>query len=382
MEELYFDNATAAAPSGEAIEAMRPFLQERWGTPAAPCYRGQDLIPAMEAAFASTYQLLGASPDSHQFFALSSGAEAVNHVFNAVYYDVTRASGKNHFIVGCNDEAAAILAASQLEQIGCSSTFAEVNTRGELSAESIADALTPRTALVSLSWANGLTGVVQPVEEIAALCRERGVLLHLDATHVLGKLYFDLSDSEPDFITFHGEPLYLPPGIGGLFVKGKRRVTPLILGRPENVPMLVALGQVAKELMQQREHVGMELARLRDHFERRLTNDIPGTEIFHRDAMRLPTTSAFGFRGVHNEALLYLLNERKVVGSFGGGHFQRLALQLQAAGMEAALTQSAVSFTLSRSSTQEQVDSAADLIGEIVRSLRPVSEHLFQELTS
>ena len=155
---------------------------------------------------------------------------------------------------------------------------------GRITAESIAEAITPRTALISLSWANGLTGVVNPIAEISSLCKERGILFHLDATHILGKLFYDLEEVGADFITFNGDHLHAPKGTGGLLIRHGVKCSPFILGGIEqaghragsfNVPGLVALGVASRELIDCRDLLCTETARLRNQLENEMIAGYP-----------------------------------------------------------------------------------------------------------
>ncbi len=157
---------------------------------------------AIREAYLSLYAFCGASKEDHLIFT-SSGAEAVNHVIWATYVDVTRKTGKNQFLCSNLDEAPTIMAMSRLQECGCLFHMVPSTPYGYVTAKEVAEKITPRTALLSLSWANGLTGVIQPVAEIAELCHERGILFHVDATHVLGKGDFTIEESGADFLTFN-----------------------------------------------------------------------------------------------------------------------------------------------------------------------------------
>lgn len=381
-QAIYLDNSTTARPSQRAISRMMPFFTDMWGTPSAPHQKGQELYPALADSFRSLYTFLGAK-ESDQFVFTSSGAEAVNHVISAVYRDVTLPTGKNQFLTSAVDEAPAILAAGRLDQLGCISKMIEVNAQGLTTAETLASAFSPRTALVSLSWANGLTGVIQPLAEIVTLCQQRGILLHLDATHVLGKLFYELEDIEADFITFNGDQLHAPKGTGGLYIKQGVRCSPLIVGGSDqagqragsfNMPGLVGLAAAAQEALEHRDYLGTEIARLRDKLESGILAAIPQAVIFFRDQERLPHCSAMGFPGIANEALLFSLNRKGIYASMGGGNFQQLGLLLASCKIEESLAHSAISFSLSRYTTEEEIDRAIPLIAEAVQSLLKMSK--------
>jgi len=258
---------------------------------------------------------------------------------------------------------------------------------GRITAQAIADAMTPRTALVSLSWANGLTGVINPIYEIADICNERGVHLHLDASHVLGKIFYDWEDVPAHFLTFSGDQIHAPSGTGGLYIRHDVKCSPFILGGVEqaghragsySVAGLVALGQAAREALDARDLMCTEVARLRTKLESGIVERVAGAVPFFQDQERLPNCTAIGFPGVVNEALLYLLNRKGVYASIGGGTHQQIGLVLAASGVEHSLAHSAISFSLSRETTEDQVDRAIEIIGECVDRLRKVS-HQFSK---
>ncbi|MCC5831465.1 MAG: aminotransferase class V-fold PLP-dependent enzyme [Chlamydiales bacterium] len=328
----------------------------------------------LEEAYSTLYNLVGAKKEDHFIFT-SSGAEGVNHAVFAAYLDITRKTGKNHFVSGSLDEAPAIMAMSRLSELGCLYEMAPANQQGVITAHSVAETLTPRTAMVSLSWANGLTGVIQPVGEIAQLCRDRGILFHVDATHVLGKGYYTLESSGADLLTFDGLP-----GAGGLFIRDGVEISPFIVGGSEqahmragtvNLPGLTALARSAKEAVRFRDHVCMEIARLRDRFE-----EIVGKGLFSEQE-RLPHISAHIFSGTTSDALLYMLNRRGIENaSFGGNRFQHLMHILQACGIEGPDIQSGLSFSFSRETTEEEIEKIGERTVEITDHLRRLSHEL------
>jgi cysteine desulfurase len=384
---IYLDNQTVTRPSDQAIAAMLPFLTERWGVPSAPHQVGQQLYPAIEEALRGIYALLGAK-ESDEIVFTSSSAEGINQVVLSTYFDVTVHTGKNQFITSLIDEAPSIMAIGRLEQLSCIGKMVSANSNGQITATAIAEAMTPRTALVSLAWANGLTGVINPVSEIAQVCQERGVHLHLDASHVLGKIFPDWEEIPAHFLTFNGDSFHAPSGTGGLFIRHDTKCSPLILGGIEqaghragsySVAGLVALGQAAREAIDARDLLGTEVARLRSKFEQGIVAHIPEAVVFFQDQERLPNCTAIAFPGIANEALLYLLNRRGVYASIGGGTYQQIGLILSNCGIDPILAHTAISFSLSRETTEDEIDRAIEIIAESIRHLRKMSQQVQKE---
>jgi len=378
---IYLDNNTTTRPSPQAVANMIPFLTERWGVPTAPHQIGQQLYPAIEDALKGIYALIGAK-ESDTILFTSSAAEGTNQVILSTYFDVTIHTGKNQFVTSTIDEAPSMMAIDRLEQLSCLGKMAPPNTHGQVTAQAIADMITPRTALVSLSWANGLTGVINPINEISDLCQERGIRLHIDASHAIGKLFNDWEDVPAHFLTFNGNSIHAPSGTGALFIRNDTKCSPFILGGSEqaglragsySVAGLVALGQAAREAVDARDLMCTEVARLRDKLETEIMKQIPDAFPFFQDQERLPHCTSIGFPGIINEALLFLLNKKGVYASIGGGTQQQIALILTASGVEKELAQSAISFSLSRTTTEDEIDRAAEIIADCVKRLRRTS---------
>lgn len=381
---IYLDNNTTTRPSEQVVAKMLPFLTDRWGVPSAPHQMGQQLFPAIEDALKGIYALLGAKESDNVVFT-SSSAEGINQVVLATYFDVTMHTGKNQFITSVIEEAPAIMAIGRLEQLSCVGKMAPADKHGRITAEAIAEAMTPRTALVSVAWANGLTGVINPIQEIAAICKERGVHLHIDASHVLGKVFAEWDEIPANFLTFNGDSFHAPSGTGGLFIRSDTTCSPLILGGIEqggyragaySVGGLVALGQAARDAIDARDYMCTEVARLRGKLEKGILSLVSDAILFFQDQERLPNCTVIAFPGIANEALLYLLNRKGVYASIGGGTYQQLGLILAASGVDSVLAHTAISFSLSKETTEDQIDSAIEIIADSVQRLRKISHKI------
>ncbi|MFN0064656.1 MAG: cysteine desulfurase family protein [Chlamydiales bacterium] len=336
-------------------------------------------IPKKESlreAYEAIYTLLGAEESEHFIFT-SSGAEAVNSVVMAAYIDVTRKTGKNHYLSSSMGEAPAIMAQTRLQEMGCSFDMVPVTEEGVMDVKSVTEAITPRTALLSCSYACAMTGVVQPIAEIAQLCKERGILFHVDVTHALGKIEIDCP---ADFLTFDGEQMGALPGTGGILMRGEVEMSPLILGGILNTSALLELGKAAKTAHENRDHNYMELTGLRLVLEERLRKLIPDSEIVLEKSLRLPHIIAFIIPGVTTDALLYRLQREGIFASGGGNHFQRLAFLLEACKIEGSKRESGISFALTSYFTQDEILREVKMIFEVTCELRRYSEHLFEEV--
>ena len=358
---IYLDNQTLSPPSKEVLDAVAASMQNKWQSSLAPYSTYiQDLDPL--------YTLVGANKEDHFLFT-SSGAEAISNVVMSTYIDVTRKNGKHHYLTSSTGEAPAILSMTRLQEMGCHFQMVD-----GMSVEAFAETITPRTALISLSWADGMSGVIHPISEIAKLCKERGILFHVDASHVLGKGHFPFADSGIDFMTFNGEQIGGPKGSGGIFIRDGCELSPLIFGQALNHPALAGLIVAAKQGYEMCDHLCIETAHLRTTFEQKICASLPDTVIFFRDQKRLPSITAMGFPGVTSDALCFLLMKRKVFANMGGGNFQQISHLLKANQVPAPLRHSGLSFALSSKTSAEQIEIAVEQVIDVVKKLKRYSE--------
>jgi cysteine desulfurase len=257
--------------------------------------------------------------------------------------------------------------AKRLEELGCTIKIAPQKENGEIDVGKLEELINPRTALISVTMAHGLTGVIQPVEEIVLLAKKKGVYLHLDATYAVGKYPFSF---ESDYLSFSGDRIHSVKGSGALFAKPTAPLIPFILGGNEqgglrggsfDIPSFMALSAAAQQALLYLDRMALEVVRLRDLFE----EEVKGT-VLYKDSFRLPNTTTMIFDKVHGEALLYFLNRKGVYASIGGSY----------AGHLSRIQRGAVSFSLSRMTTEEELRRAAVIINEVVHSLQMLSEDL------
>lgn len=365
---IYLDHHSATRPCSAAIERMMPYLQEHWAASFAPHKMGQELIAALDTRYQMIYDLVEAG-EKDRFVFTSSGAEAINQVFWSVFLERARKDGKCHLIVSSIEDAPTMQCAKRLEELGCTVKIAPVNAQGQIDVPKLAELINPRTALISVTMAHGLTGVIQPIEEIVELARAKNVLLHCEASYAVGKFPIVFAS---DYLTFAGDRIHAVKGSGGLFAKESAPLAPFILGGSEqgglrggsfDIPSFMALSAAVQQAGLYLDAMALEVVRLRDLLE----SQVKGNALY-KETLRLPNTAVISFPKVHQEALLYLLNRKGVYASIGGpycGHLSRVA------GDECA-----ISFALSRMTTEEEILRAAALINEAVAQLQSVSEDI------
>lgn len=362
IKSIYLNNHTISRPFRPAIEKM------------ISCF-GADCTEEIDVHAKFLREQFGAE-EKDAFFFSSSGEDAISQVFLSTYMDFVRRTGKNHVLTPSMEESAIIDGLQRLEKVDCFHRILPVNSQGQLTREILEEAISPRTALVSLSWANGLTGVVHPITDLAHVCKEKGVLLHVDATYAIGKMYFRFQDLDAHFLTFDGCCLHAPPGTGGILVRSGTEFTPL--HDSVNIPGSAALSSSIKTISEDFDRVCMETARLRNQLEQGIKNGFPEAVVFFEHAERLPNCCAIGFPGVAHDALLYMLQRKGVIATAGGGKFQQLSQVLTDCGIDPMVAQCALSFSLSYETTEEEIEQAVDAIVSSANKLRSISSKIME----
>jgi len=368
--KVYLDNHTVTRPAASVSEAFLPFLKEQWGSLVAPHQKGQELFAPWKRAEGTILEQLGAKGED-RFYFFSSSQNALSHLLLSHYFDTIRHTGKNHILTVAGEEITSSHALQRLEELGCVRKILPVNEQGQLTQEILEKALGPRVSLVSFSWASGLTGVIQPLADLAAVCRAKGILLHVDVSSVIGKLFFRFEDLPVDFLTFDGSLFHAPKGVAGMLVKEKTLFSPFSETSVGGIP---ALAEALKGAEEGLDHLSLETARLRDKLERGIKRGFPEAQVLFEKAERLPNVSAIAIPGIATDALLFLLHRKRVYASAGGEW--RLGELLIAKGIEPKLAQCALSFNLSFETTEEEIDYAIDAVLSCIEQLRPLSSQI------
>lgn len=288
-ESIYLNHSARSIPSKNSLMAAFPYYEELF-VPYKDIEEAEHAIKAFVGAGAED-----------QFVFTSSGQEAHELVIQSAYHALTKLGGKNHFVASSFD--AAVVA---LEDEGCYLKLAPPSSDGFVIVDAIIDALSPRTAIVSLPWASGSTGVIQPIDEIAKICQERAIWLHLDATHVVGKQDFSFKDLPVDILTFSGHSLGAPLGTGAVFAKPHIQLRPLVHKNPLNLPMLMALKEACRQAEEVKSLYCLEVSRLRLQFEEKL-----GAALYTQSD-RVPHIVKLAFKGLHPEFLAFVLAKKGV----------------------------------------------------------------------
>jgi len=358
---IYLDNCETTKMSSKVEETLHLLMKEQW--------KGKEAFD-IEKSMTSLYELVGAERED-QFVFTSSEREAARLVCFSVLCDHITKTGKNHLLTSCIDNASLLQTMNQLEKVGCETHYIPLNEEGIITPEAVEEAINPRTSMLALSWVNGLTGVIQPIWEIAKVCKKYGVLVYVQASEIFAKLAFRFSDLDIDFLSFTSEKFHGPKGAGGLFVKKEIDFPSLQCeNQITNLPGFIAMGVAAKEVLNYMDGMGTEVARLRAEFEDQLVLKIPEIVFFGQNASRVPNTTCFTIPGIHSDVLLFYLKEKEVYASSGGGERQRLESILASMGVKPLLAKGAISCSLSMFTTESEIEKAVEGITFVANELK------------
>ena len=373
----YFDNNATTAVAPEVLDAMLPFLKELWGNPSSAYSFGHQLTRHLDEARAKVAALLNAEP--RELIFTSCGTESNNSALHSALAAYPR---KRHLLTTAVEHSATVKYCAFLQKQGYEVTFLPVDSEGLLDVDLLAKSIRPDTALVSVMLANNETGVLFPIVEIAALCRDKGVLFHTDAVQAPGKLKLDVKTSGVDFLSLSAHKLNAPKGIGLLYVKRHTKYQPYIVGGgqergrrggTENVANIVAFGRAAELAVARLEDENSRVRALRDKLENGILSAIPGAVRNGAKEPRLPNTSNLAFEGVEAEGILLLLDQVGICASSGSacttGSLDPSHVLL-AMGCGAARARGSLRFSLGISNTEAEVDYVLKCLPPIIEKLR------------
>lgn len=382
-EIIYLDNNATTPIDPAVLEAMLPFLQNEFANPSSGYASAARVRDAIERARAQVAQLLGC--ESREIIFTSGGTESNN----AAFHSATIAwPDRKHIVTTAVEHSAVLRPAEDFQKCGYEVTFLGVDHEGQIDLKKFADSLRPDTALASVMWANNETGVVFPMQEIAEIAREKNVALHTDAVQAAGKVPIDLSKTPLQFLSISGHKLHAPKGVGALYVNRRARFRPFILGGShedgrragtENTASIVALGKAAEIATRNLREEETRLRPLRDHFEQALLEKIAGARINGGAAKRLPNTSSISFDEIESDAALLLLDQQNLCCSAGSAcrtGSLKPSHVLSAMDLVDKKMRGSLRFSLSRFTSEEEVDRALEIIPRVIEKLRALSPAL------
>lgn len=378
---INFDHTAATKPLPEVIESMRPYMTDLYGNPSSLHNEGQKVKQAIETARQQIADLLNASPEEIVFTA--SGSESNNFILKGVAFG-NRKKG-DHIIVSAIEHFSVLQAAKSLEKLGYKVTQIPVDKYGLVDPDDVKKAITDKTILVSIMHANHEIGTIEPIEEIAKIVKEKGILFHSDGVQTVGSIPVDVQKLNIDFLSFAAPNFYGPKGAAGVFIKKGARINPLIDGGfqeggrragTENVMGIVGMGTAAKIASKAMTQRISQVKTLRDLLIQSIEQKIDHVYLHGHREFRLPNNVNFGFEFIEGESILLFLGMDNILASSGSACTSK-ALKashvLLAIGVSHAIANGTILFTLGIDNSESDIQLLLEKLPPIVERLRAMS---------
>ncbi len=391
MNVIYLDNNATTKVAPEVVEAMLPYLSEYYGNPSSMHSFGGDVAAKIKQARENIANLIGAqSPDEIIF--TSCGTESDGTAIRAA---IESYPAKKHIITSRVEHPAIKNLYETLSKKGYRVTFVPVDNQGRLDLDYFYESLSDETAIVSLMWANNETGVIFPVEELSHEVKDRGIVFHTDAVQAAGKFPIDVKTTGVDMLSLSGHKFHAPKGIGVLYIRKGTKFSPYMIGGhqehgrrggTENVASIIALGKAAEMAIKHLDDNGYErVGRLRDKLETTLLAQIPQSMVNGDREHRLLNTTSIAFEYVEGEAILLMMNEHGICASSGSactsGSLEPSHV-LRAMGVPFTAAHGSIRFSLSRYTTEEEIEVVIEKMPPIIERLRGMSPFWKKAMTS
>jgi len=383
MEPIYLDNNATTRVDPEIVAAMLPFFSEQFGNPSSMHSFGDKVGRAVKQARKQVQKLLGAEHDSEIIFT-SCGTESDS---TAILSALRAQPERKEIITTVVEHPAILTLCEHLEKDGYKVHYLEVDEKGRLDLEAYRSLLGDRVAVVSVMWANNETGTVFPVERMAQMAHDAGVVFHTDAVQAVGKLPINLKHSAIDMLSLSGHKLHAPKGIGVLYLRRGVRFRPLLRGGhqergrragTENSASIVALGKAAEMAMEHMEYENTFVAAMRDRLEEGILGAVSHCFVTGDPENRLPNTCNIAFEFIEGEAILMLLNKQGIAASSGSactsGSLEPSHV-MRAMRIPYTAAHGSTRFSLSRYNTMEEIERVIAAVPPIVAQLRKLSPY-------
>ena len=380
---VYADHSATTGVRPEVLEAMLPYLKEEYGNPSSIYKKARTAKEALEKARDQVAKAIGAKSATEVFFT-GSGTEADNWALKGIFE--AYANKGNHIITTAVEHHAILHTCEYLEKVrGAKITYLPVDSEGFVRLDALKDAITDETILVSVIAANNELGTINPIKEIAEICHEKGVLLHVDAVQAIGNIPIDVQEMGIDLLSMSGHKFYAPKGVGALYVKKGVRLPSFIHGgdqerkkraATENIPGIVGMGVAIELAVAEMEERNRTLIPLRDRLINEIEEKIPFAKLNGPREKRLPGHVNFSFEFIEGESLLLLLDMAGICASSGSactsGSLDPSHV-LMAIGLPHEIAHGSLRLTLGRENTAEDVDYIMEKLPPIVERLREMS---------
>jgi len=386
METIYFDNNATTRVADEVLREIRPLFCELYGNPSSMHTFGGQIGRRIKKAREQVAALLGCDPAEVIF--TSGGTESDNAAIKGA---IAAAPNKRKVITTRVEHPAVLAVCRDLENLGYTVVEIGVDKQGRLDLAELETQFDDSTALVSVMYANNETGTIFPVEEIARLVTDKGVVFHTDAVQAVGKIPLNLSKSRIDLLSLSGHKLHAPKGVGVLYVRKGTRLSPFMLGGhqesgrragTENVPGIVGLGKACELAAENIKLENTRVKKLRDKLEKAILESCPDCRINGDPKNRLPNTTNISFEYIEGEAILLMLDRFGICASSGSactsGSLEPSHV-LRAMGVPFTAAHGSIRFSLSRYNTEDEIEFTVEKVPGIVNQLRRLSPFVKQK---
>ena len=385
---FYFDHAATTPVDPRVLQKMLPYFTENFGNPNSQHACGRRAAAAVDEARDTVASLIGAKPNEIYF--TSGGTESDNWALRGAAH--ANAERGKHLIVSAVEHPAMIATARELQKEGFEVTFAAVDEFGRVDLQKLKDSIRPDTTFIGVMTANNEIGTIQPIAEISALARERGIVFFTDAVQAAGALKLNVKEPAVDMLSFSGHKFYGPKGVGVLYIRSGVRVGKIITGGHQersmrggttNVPGIVGLAEAFRLANEEMAQNNAHVSAIRDRFIARVLREIPYVKLNGHPKDRLPNNANFSFRYIEGESLLFSLDLAGIAVSSGSacssGSLEPSHVLL-ATGLPEGLAHGSIRFSFGKENTAEQIDIAVEQLKEIVVRLRNLSPLFPKEL--
>ncbi len=378
---IYLDNAATTRTAPEVVEAMLPYFSENYGNPSAIYSIGSAAKKAVNQARRTIAAAIGAKQEEIYFTA--GGSESDNWAIRAAAE--SRADRGRHIITTQIEHHAVLHTCEFLEKRGFEVTYLKVDGAGRIDPEKLKNAIRSDTILISVMYANNEVGTIEPVREIGAIAREKGILFHTDAVQAFGQIPINVGELGVDMLSASAHKLNGPKGVGFLYIRSGLKLCPLIRGGAqernkragtENVPGIVGFGRAVELALDRMEEKTKKEQVLRDYLIERIEREIPYCRLNGHRTKRLPGNVNFSFRYIEGESMLIMLDRKGICASSGSactsGSLDPSHV-LQALGLSHEEAHGSLRMTLSEENTREELDYVVECLREITDRLRSMS---------
>lgn len=387
-KRIYFDHAATTPVDPRVLEKMLPYFTQKFGNPNSQHAFGRETVCAVDDARDEIAACIGAK--SSEIYFTSGGTEADNWALRGAAYSLVNRG--RHLIVSAVEHPAMIATAKELVKKGFEVTFAEVDEYGAVDLEKLEKAIRSDTVFVGVMTANNEVGTIQPVKEIAALCKAKGIVFFTDAVQAAGAIPLNVKEIGADMLSFSAHKFYGPKGIGVLYIRSGLKIEKLVSGGHQersmrggttNVPAVVGMAEALRIATQSLDENAAYVSAIRDHFIHRVLREIPYVKLNGHPEKRLPANANFSFRYIEGESLLFSLDLKNIAVSSGSacssGSLEPSHVLL-AMGLPEGLAHGSIRFSFGKGNTMEEADYTVDALKEIVLRLRALSPLFPKEL--